>query len=73
VATSTRIVVLGYSFPKEDVYGRFFFNEGASMRKDGLSLSIDAFSLHDDIVTTLREIFPKASICFKGPVTKASF
>lgn len=26
-----------YSFPKEDVYGRFFFKEGTAMREDGLS------------------------------------
>jgi hypothetical protein len=73
VATATRIVVLGYSFPKEDIYGRFFFHEGNSMRNDELSLSIDAFSLSDEIVTTVKKLFPMASsICFKGPVTAAS-
>lgn len=73
VETATRIVVLGYSFPKEDIYGRFFFNEGISMRNDGLSLGIDVFNLSNEIVTSMKELFPKASsICFKGPVTAAS-
>ena len=73
VATATRIVALGYSFPKEDVYGRFFFKEGTAMRKDRLSLSIEVFSRSEEIATSIKDVFPKASsICFKRPVTQAN-
>jgi hypothetical protein len=74
VATAARIVVLGYSFPKEDTYGRFFINEGKAMRSEELSLSIDVFNIDPDTVKPIRELFPKAcAVCFKGPVTAASF
>ena len=49
VATAERIVVLGYSFPKEDTYGRFFFREGMSMRTPlDLPLHVDFYSLSGD-------------------------
>jgi hypothetical protein len=74
VASATRIVVLGYSFPKEDAYGRFFFNEGKAMRDDGLSLQVDVFNLNSDAVQSLGELFPNASsVCFKGPISAAKF
>ncbi|MBI3681771.1 MAG: hypothetical protein HY235_15430 [Acidobacteria bacterium] len=73
VGTAERIVVLGYSFPKEDTYGRFFFREGMSMRKPlDLPLHVDFYSLSGD-QKAIQEVFPTAKpICFKGPVTPAA-
>jgi hypothetical protein len=73
VATAERIVVLGYSFPKEDTYGRFFFREGMSMRTPlDLPLRVDFYSRSGDQKVIL-EVFPTAKpICFKGPVTPAA-
>lgn len=74
VASATRIVVLGYSFPKEDLYGRFFLNEGKAMRDDNLSLKIEVFNLSADAVEPVGELFPSASsVCFKGPISAAKF
>ncbi len=74
VASATRIVVLGYSFPKEDMYGRFFLNEGRAMRDDGLPLRVEVFDVNPDAVQPIGELFPNAaSVCFKGPVSAAKF
>jgi hypothetical protein len=71
VATADRIVVLGYSFPKEDAYGRFFFREGMTMR-EGRPLEVEVYSRSMDD-QGLRSVFPKASsICFQGKVTAAA-
>lgn len=73
VATATRIVILGYSFPKEDMYGRFFLNEGKALRGAELSLSIDIFSVSPETVTPVADLFPDGTaIRFMGPVTPAS-
>lgn len=74
VAIATRIVILGYSFPKEDMYGRFFINEGQTARSTGLPLSIDVFNLDLGTVRQVAEIFPNGTpITFNGPVTPATF
>lgn len=71
VATADRIVVLGYSFPKEDAYGRFFFREGMAMRQ-GRPLEVEVYSRSMD-GQALFAVFPTAgSICSKGKVTPAA-
>ena len=72
VGTAERIVVLGYSFPKEDTYGRFFFREGMTMRNSDLPLQVDFYNRSGD-PSAIQDVFPKANpICFKGPVTPAA-
>jgi hypothetical protein len=72
VGTAERIVVLGYSFPKEDTYGRFFFREGMTMRNSDLPLQVDFYNRSGD-QSAIQDVFPKANpICFKGPVTPAA-
>jgi len=71
VATAAEIVVLGYSFPKEDTYGRFFFHEGMAMRAEGLKLNIDVFNLNPEDLAPVARLFPAATFRFRGPVTPA--
>lgn len=71
IKTAERVVVLGYSFPKEDMYGRFFFREGMSRRKADLPLRVEFYSRSGDC-RNIGEVFPAAeSICFMGPVQPA--
>jgi hypothetical protein len=45
VRDADRIVVLGYSFPKEDAYGRFFFHE--AFRERSKPLRVEYYELPD--------------------------
>lgn len=66
-----RVVVLGYSFPKEDLYGRFFLREAMSLRTCSKPLQVEFYNRSGDS-RSIQEVFPTANpICFKGPVTAA--
>jgi len=49
-----RLVVLGYSFPKEDVYGRFFFRE--AMRGRSKPLRVEYYEVREQRERTARSI-----------------
>lgn len=49
------LVVVGYSFPVEDRYGRFLVQEGLRMRQGGLR--IEFFEVEDRAADRAREIF----------------
>jgi hypothetical protein len=63
------IIVLGYSFPKEDEYGRFFFREG--MRQRGKPLKrIEYYNTSRDSACAIREVFgEEPKIVWKRRVT----
>ena len=70
--TAEHIVVLGYSFPEEDTYGRFFFREGMSMRETLQPLKVDFYNLSGD-QQAIQDVFPAATPpCFKGRVIPAN-
>ena len=73
LAVADRVVVLGYSFPLEDTYGRFFFQEGMRERQSGEPLRIEFYDLDAEPVAAAiyRTLPGKPVLEFKGPVTPA--
>ena len=76
IRDAERIVVLGYSFPKEDTYGRFFFRE--AMRDRGRRrLRVDFYQKRKyskETACSIKDAFPgvsKSDIHFNGEVTPA--
>jgi hypothetical protein len=71
VRDSERLVVLGYSFPKEDTYGRFFFREAVRERSLG-ELKIEFFNLpgqKEKLKKSIRKAFRQKRLpTFKGEV-----
>lgn len=69
VRDADTIVVLGYRFPKEDEYGRFFFKEGMRQRQRGKPLTqIECYSKGRK--HGIRDVFGRTPrIQWKGPVT----
>ena len=71
VCEADTIVVLGYSFPKEDEYGRFFFKEGMRQRSKRLK-RIEYYNVNRESACAIREVFGEdPKIVWKGPVTPA--
>lgn len=65
------VVVVGYSFPKEDQYGRFFLEEGVRRRHKRL-LRIEYYNVNRDSEAAIREVFGNDSrILWKRAVTPA--
>lgn len=65
------LVVVGYSFPAEDRYGRFLFQEGTRLR--GRDLRVEFFELKDKASQRAREIFDTfpgrvQQLMYRGPV-----
>jgi hypothetical protein len=75
IRDADRLVVLGYSFPEEDSYGRFFFAEGIRERQKTRPLRIEFYERPE------RESIVRSSICtafsrnsdirYQGEVTPA--
>src|SRR5947209_2122456 len=68
-----RVVVVGYSFPKEDHYGRFLIEAGLRERRSE-KLAIEFFELEDKASERMREIADAfdghyAHIAYRGPIT----
>jgi hypothetical protein len=62
------IVIVGYGFPPEDVYGRFLLEEGARQRRKRLK-RIEYYNIGNDSEPTIRKIFgAHVKIAYKGPV-----
>jgi hypothetical protein len=70
-----RLVVLGYSFPKEDAHGRFFFREGFRQRKSDKPLQVEYFEVPERKTHTACSIFEtlpgELLLHYKGKVTPA--
>ena len=65
------IVVLGYSFPREDEYGRFFFKEGMRQRHKPLK-RIEYYNVSRACECAMREVFgAEPKVIWKGKVTPA--
>jgi len=65
------LVVLGYSFPEEDQYGRFFFREGIRLRTK--PLSVEFYELPENAAATAKSIFSALAskgleVIYRGPV-----
>jgi hypothetical protein len=65
------IVVLGYSFPYEDQYGRFLFKEGARQRAKQLK-KVEYYNIDRRSEAAIRDIFGDVKIEWKGKVTPAN-
>jgi hypothetical protein len=63
VQEADRLVVLGYSFPPEDTYGRFFFRD--AMRTRSNPLQIEYYELPDKKDQAAAAIFS----AFPGDIT----
>jgi len=66
------LVVLGYSFPEEDQYGRFFFREGIRLRSK--PLLVEFYELPENAAASARSIFSALAskgleVTYRGPVT----
>ena len=66
------LVVLGYSFPEEDQYGRFFFREGIRQRTK--PLLVEFYELPENAAATARSIFSALAskgleVTYRGPVS----
>ena len=71
VRTAGTIVVLGYGFPKEDEYGRFFCKEGVRQRHRPLK-RVEYYNVSRESGCAIREVFgEEAKVVWKGPVTPA--
>jgi hypothetical protein len=57
------LLVVGYSFPNEDQYGRFLMQEGMRMRKGNRKLSIEFFELKDKVPERTKEIMDTFGPC----------
>jgi hypothetical protein len=68
VRDADELVVIGYSFPKEDQYGRFLLQEAMRMRESPLR-KIEYFNLNKESEDSMRELFGRVEIVWKGPVT----
>ena len=60
------VVVVGYSFPKEDHHGRFLFMEGIRQRQKRLK-RVEYYNLNRDSEPAIKEIFG-CTVVWKGPV-----
>ncbi len=71
VRDADTIVVLGYGFPKEDEYGRFFFKEGMRQRHKRLK-SVEYYNVSRESERAIREVFgEEPKVVWKGKVTPA--
>ena len=75
IRDADRLVVVGYGFPQEDSYGRFFFAEGMRERKNGHLLRIEFYELPEREGITrcsIYEAFPGVSdVRYVGQVKAA--
>lgn len=75
ISQAEEVVVIGYSFPKEDVYGRFLISEAVRRRTEHAKLKICYYSLKKDrpnVEEAFREIFGGAvNYEYKGKVKSA--
>lgn len=77
IRDSSKLIVLGYSFPPEDIYGRFMFSEGRRLRLRTHDLSIEYYELEecsDKIANSIVETFEVAqqNVKYLGPVRPRS-
>ena len=77
LSEATEVVVIGYSFPAEDAYGRFLLSEAVRKRPPNMELpEIRYYSLQkdrDQLEKTFREIFScKVNYKYEGEVKPAS-
>jgi hypothetical protein len=74
VRDADRVVVLGYSFPKEDAYGKFFFHEAVLQRRSK-PLRIEYYELREkkeQAVASMASVFPtELCISYIEPVQAA--
>jgi len=74
ISDANKLVVLGYSFPPEDTYGRFFFREGMLARQ-GRLLRVEYYAMRqsaDKIGASILEALPgELHIKYQGKVTPA--
>src|SRR5262249_50848039 len=74
VREADEITVLGYSFPREDQYGRFLMQERVSKRSKPIE-SIEYYDVDRNVIHAIAETFflspSHAAISWKGPVTSA--
>lgn len=50
------VIVVGYSFPREDQYGRFLMQEGMRLRDNNRKLTVEFFELKDKASDRAKEI-----------------
>ena len=66
--------MLGYSFPKEDHYGRFLLQEGARHREKHIE-QIDYYDVNEGVIEAIRETFllddKNTKVRWMGKVTSA--
>jgi hypothetical protein len=77
VATCQTLVVAGYSFPKEDLYGRFLFEEAIRFREDWKTgpLRVELYEHQKAEALVAREIvrmLKPHTLVLRGPVKGAS-
>jgi len=71
IRDSSKLIVLGYSFPPEDIYGRFMFREGSRLRTH--DLSIDYYELDEHSSQSAKNIVDTFAVAppnvkYLGPV-----
>lgn len=75
LARTNELVVAGYRFPPEDLYGRFLFREAARKRAAGTAPPIMYYALNEDrsdIEDAFRDIFGKSvNYTYMGKVEPA--
>jgi len=73
ISSADSLIIVGYSFPREDQYGRFLMQEGVRQR-NGRRLDIAFYELEDRQPQTAMQIAEVFAGCirdlrFRGPVT----
>ncbi len=82
LSEAEKLTVLGYSFPKEDHYGRFLFQEAVRLRREKLpverqKLLVDFYELDGEprknTESAIEEVFESTGpdVNYLGPVTPA--
>jgi hypothetical protein len=71
VRDADELVVVGYSFPKEDLYGRFLFQEGLRQRRTKSLRRVEYYNTSAKSGTSILEVFGAegTEVVWKGRVT----
>jgi hypothetical protein len=71
VRDADQLVVVGYSFPKEDQYGRFLFQEGLRLRGTNPIRRIEYYNTTAESRASILDVFGHVGteVVWKGPVT----
>ena len=72
ISRAEKLVLVGYSFPKEDLHAQYMFREAAARRDQNLNLEIEVYQRDPESFAktslSLMQVFQTERICYRGPV-----